>query len=207
MCNGASTDITPALSSTDTTPDLASADTTRDIVSTDTSHAPNNDNDEKSVHPATRARRGAVQAIQQQAKRMLTRSTRSMRAVEKGDNVAVPVPTFDRSKGDPPNIIGVVMEVEGTKYTIGTSQGVIKGRLARNQFEFVKYKGISVANVPAKELTLREIVRAKSICGGQGFKKCSCRSNCLTRRCSCLKAGLRCNSACHSHKFCSNVDT
>ena len=148
-----------------------------------------------------------VQAIQQQAKRMLTRSTRSVRAVEKGDNVAVPVPTFDRSKGDPPNIIGVVMEVEGTKYTIRTSQGVIKGRLARNQFEFVKYKGISVANVPAKELTLREIVRAKSICGDQGFKKYSCRSNCLTQRCSCLKAGLRCNSACHSHKSCSNVDT
>ena len=98
----ASTDITPALSSTDTMPDLASADTTRDTVSTGTSHAPNNDNDEKSVHPATRARRGAVQAIQHQAKRMLTRSTRSMRAVEKGDNVAVrvPVPTFDRSKGD-----------------------------------------------------------------------------------------------------------
>ena len=49
---------------------------------------------------ATAMRRGAVQAIQQ-AKRMLTRSTRSMRAVEKGDSVAVPVPTFDRSKGDP----------------------------------------------------------------------------------------------------------
>ena len=64
------------------------------------------------------------------------------------------------------------MEVEGTKYTIRTSQGVIKGRLARNQFEVVKYKGISVANVPAKELTLREIVHAKSICGGQGFKMC-----------------------------------
>ena len=191
----------------DTTPDLASVETIHEIVSTDTSHAPNNDNDEKSVHPATCARHGAVQAIQQQPKRMLTRSTRSMRAVEKGDNVAVPVPTFDRTKGDRPNIIGVVMEVEGTKYTTGTCQGVIKGRPARNQLEFVKYKGISVANVPAKELTLREIVRAKSIYGGQSFKKCSFRSNCLTQRCSCLKAGLRCNSACHSHKSCSNVDT
>ena len=160
------TDITPALSSKDTAPDL---------VSTDTSRAPNKDSDEESVHPSTLARRGAGQAIQQQAKRMLSRSTHSMKAVEKGDNVAVPVPTFYCSKRHPPNLVGVVMTVEGTKYTNGTTSGVITGRLARNQFEFVKYKGISVANVPAKQLTSR--VRAKSICGGQGFKKCSCRSN------------------------------
>ena len=58
-------------------------------------------------------------AIQQQAKRMLTRSTRSMRAVEEGGNVSVPVPTFDCR--DPPNIIGMVVEIKGTKYMIMTS--------------------------------------------------------------------------------------
>ena len=78
--------------------------------------------------------------------------------------------------------------------------------MARTKFECIKYKGIKVANVPAKQPTLQEIVSTQGICGGQGFKKCSCKSNCLTQRCSCLKAGLGCNSACHSHKSCSNVD-
>ena len=46
-----------------------------------------------------------------------------------------------------------------------TSQGVIKGCLARNEFECIKYKGINVANVPAKQPTLPEIaiVRTQSI--------------------------------------------
>ena len=49
-------------------------------------------------------------------------------------------------------------------------QGVIKGRLAKNQFECVKYKGINVA-------TSQEIVRTQSTRGGQDFKNCSCRSH------------------------------
>ena len=57
--------------------------------------------------------------------------------------------------------------------------------MARNQFECLKYEGINVANVPAKQLTLQETVRTPNICGGQG---------------------LRCKSACYSHKSCSSVD-
>ena len=41
----------------------------------------------------------------------MARSTRSLRGLALGDNVAVPVSQFDRSKGDPPNIIGVVLQV------------------------------------------------------------------------------------------------
>ena len=78
--------------------------------------------------------------------------------------------------------------------------------MARTQFECIKYKGIKVANVPAKQPTVRKIVSTQSTCGGQGFKKCPCRSNCLTQRCLRLKAGLGCKSACNSHKCCSNVD-
>lgn len=137
---------------------------------------------------------------------MLARSTRSLRAVGVGDNVSVPVSQFDRSKGDPPNVIGVVLAAEDNGYVIGTKRGIINGKLARNQFEFVQYKGLTAENVPPEHLSIREIVRAESVCGGQGYQRCHCRSNCLSKRCSCLKAGLRCNSACHSHKSCDNVD-
>jgi len=36
------------------------------------------------------------------------------------DNVAVPVSAFDRGKGDPPNVIGVVLAVGKSGHTIGT---------------------------------------------------------------------------------------
>ena len=99
-----------------------------------------------------------------------------------------------------------MLSAEDNKYTIGTKGGIIKGKLARNQIEFIQYKGLVAESIPPEELSIRELVRAESVCGGQGYQRCHCRSNCLTKRCSCLKAGLRCNSACHSHKRCDNVD-
>ena len=58
-----------------------------------------------------------------------------------------------------------------------TFQGVIKGLcMTTTQFEYMKHKGTKVANVQAKQPALPEIVSTKSICFGQGFKNCSCRS-------------------------------
>ena len=146
---------------------------------------------EEEMHPAKCARIEAREGIIQQAKRMMSLSTRSLRAVKIGDNVAVPVSQFDRSIGDPPNIIGVVLSTDESGCVIGPKNGTINGKLARNQFEFVQYCGLKVEDVPLVHLSIREIVKAQSVCGGQGFRRCPCRSNCLTKRCSCLKAGLR----------------
>ena len=157
------------------------------------------------MQTAIGASKKAKLALQKQATQMLTR-TRSLRAVGIGDNVSVPVSQFDRSKGDPPNLVGVVLAVEDNGYVIGTRRGVIKGKLARNQFEFIHCKGLVAENIPPEQLSIHELVRAGSVCGGQGYQRCHCRSNCLTKRCSYLKAGLHCNSACHSHKCCDNVD-
>ncbi|KAI6660089.1 KRAB-A domain-containing protein 2-like isoform X1 [Oopsacas minuta] len=137
---------------------------------------------------------------------MIARSTRTLRPLCIGDSVAVPVSQFDRSKGDPPNIIGIVLEFDQSGYQIGTRTAKIRGRLARNQVEFIKFTGLNSEHIPDEELSIREIVRAQSICGGQGFRRCHCKSNCLTKRCSCLKAGLICNSACHGKGSCDNID-
>ena len=94
---------------------------------------------------------------------MVARSTQSLRSVGVGDYVAVPVSPFDRSKGDPPNIIGVVVTVEESGYTIGTRNGIIKGKLARNQFEYVQYTGLQAEDIPPEQITLREIVHAQSV--------------------------------------------
>ena len=52
---------------------------------------------------------------------MLARSSKTLNAITEGDTVAVSVSAFNRSKGDPPNVIGVVLAV-GIKsgYTTGT---------------------------------------------------------------------------------------
>ena len=161
-------------------------------------------------HPAKRARIEACKGIEKQAKKMIARNTitdtKWTEALRIGDSVAVPVSQFYRSKGDPPNIIGLVLEFDQRGYRIGTRSAKIKGRLARNQIEFIKFTGMKLEDIPDGELSIREIVRAQSICGGQGFRRCHCKSNCLTKRCSCLKAGLKCNSACHGKGSCDNID-
>ena len=134
----------------------------------------------------------------------------SLKKVSPGDNVAVPISKFDRSSGDLPNVIGVVLAIcEKEMYTIGTKSRKIKGKLSRSQFEPIEYKGLQDDHVPQDiELSLREIVRAQSVCKGQGFTKCNCKGTCL-KYCSCYKKGLNCNRACHSktlNKNCKNVD-
>ena len=114
--------------------------------------------------------------------------------------------TIRSKQGDPPNIIGVVLQVDGTGFIIGTKVGKIRGKLAINQVEYVSYSGLKAEDVPPEEYSIREIVRKQSLSGGQGYTRCLCRTNCLTKRCSCLKKGLRCNSACHSQKSFDNVD-
>ena len=161
-------------------------------------------------HPAKRVRLQARDGIKKQAARMVARSSQSLKNISPGDNVAVPISQFDRSFGDLPNVIGVVLSIhEKELYTIGTKSGKIKGKLFRSQFKPIDYKGLEDNHVPPNiELTLREIVRTQSVCKGQGFTKCNCKGTCL-RNCSCYKKKLNCNSACHTktvNRNCKNVD-
>ena len=162
-------------------------------------------------HPAKRVRLQAKIGIDKQAARMVARSSRKMKPLSPGDNVAVPISKFDRSNGDPPNVIGVILSIdEKGLFTIGTKSGKIRGKLSRSQIEPVNYKGLKDEDVPSNiELSVREIVCDQSVCNGQGFTKCNCKGNCL-KSCSCFKKGLHCNSACHSKKVnqnCKNVES
>ena len=166
--------------------------------------------DSENEHPTKKPRCQAKAGIETQAEEMLAKSTRRLRSLSPGDNVAVPVSKFDRSNGDLPNIIGVILSIDDKDlYTIGTKSEKIKGKLSRSQFESIRFKGLEDYHVPKDiEISLREIVRAQSICNGQGFTKCNCKGACL-KNCSCFKKNLHCNSSCHSNKpnqNCKNVD-
>ena len=80
-------------------------------------------------HPAIEFRKIALQNIQKQAKRMTDRSkTKFKKPV--GDCVAVAVPEFDRGRCDPPNIVGIILDIsEDSKFKIGTRSGILSTRL------------------------------------------------------------------------------
>ena len=138
------------------------------------------DDEDEQDHPAKIVRLQARKGIDKLAARMVARSSKSLKKISPGDNVAVPISKFDRSFGDLPNVIGVVLTIHDKElYTIGTKSGKIKGKLSRSQFEPIEYKGLEDVHVPQDiELSLREIVRAQSICKGQGFSRCNCKGTC-----------------------------
>ena len=110
------------------------------------------------------------------------------------DNVAVPIPSVDRGRGDPRNILGVILNCdENEQYTIGCPSGILRGKFSRNQFDLCPQKLLTRKDLNTDIiLSLREAVRSESSAGGQGFVKCNCSGakKCQTNRCKCLKNNL-----------------
>ena len=126
----------------------------------------------------------------------------------KGDNVTIPIPSVDRGRGDPRNILAVVMDrSERDNYTLVTKYGILKGAYSRNQFDLCPQRLLSMDDVDStNHVSLREAVILGSQCGGQGFIKCNCSGakKCQNNRCKCYKAKLQCNSRCHQSITCKN---
>ena len=119
-----------------------------------------------------RARDGLIQ----QAERMLKRSRVENSAANPGDNVTLPIPLVDRGRGDPRNIIGVVLDRdENDMYRIAVRHGVLKGKYSRNQFNLCSQVLFPQSDMnTSSEIPLRNAVQMQSNCGGQGFLKCNC---------------------------------
>ena len=144
----------------------------------------------------------------EQAERMVKRSRVELGHCEKGDNVAIPIPLVDRGRGDPRNILGVILDrSERDNYTVATNHGILKGAYSRNDFELCPQRLLSLADVSCtKHVSLREAVVLNSQSGGQGYVKCNCSGakKCTNNRCKCFKAKLKCNSRCHQSLNCNN---
>ena len=126
-----------------------------------------------------------------------------------GDNVTIPIPLVDRGKGDPRNVIGIILDRnENDMYRIGVRDGILKGRYSRSQFDICSHQLYSIDEVSSdKEIGLRQAVQQSSRFGGQGYAKCNCtagKKQCQTNRCKCYKEGHKCNSRCHSSLNCKN---
>jgi len=88
-------------------------------------------------HVNIHSERNLAQTSQlKQAERMVKRSRVEMVAGKVGDNVAVPIPLVYRGRGDPMNILGIVLDRnENDLYTICVKGGILKGKYSRNQFD------------------------------------------------------------------------
>ena len=179
--------------------------TQSDLTETDQAQSDATETDENLNDHFHSIRAAAAHGLKRQAKRMLNRSVTKMKALDVGDNVLVPVSESDRGRGDPLNLIGVVIEKSERGFKIGTKAGVLSGVFARNQIELTKFNKITCNMIPSDELSIRTAVRLLSVGEGQGMVKCSCKTGCLKIRCKCFKNKRDCTSACHPRITCKNI--
>ena len=71
-----------------------------------------------------------------QAERMVKRSRVELKAGEPGDNVAVLIPLVDRGRGDPRNILGVIInrDLETNLYRIAVRAGILATYICYSKF-------------------------------------------------------------------------
>ncbi|KAI6657162.1 hypothetical protein LOD99_15948 [Oopsacas minuta] len=94
-----------------------------------------------------------------QAERMLKRSRLEQAAGNPGDNVIIPIPLVDRGRGDPRNIMCVILKRnENDMYRIAVRAGILKGSYSRNQFDLCPHPLYSVNDFTTdKEIALRKL--------------------------------------------------
>ena len=136
------------------------------------------------------------------ATQMLESARKKLKIAAVGDNVRIPIPLYDRAKGDQRNLLGLITDVdENGLFTITTKHGLLSSKFSRNQFEINDRKVLTPSDIPDenrdKQMSVRETAIASSLGHGQGYAKCNCNGPCTSNRCKCRKDRLLCNSHCH----------
>jgi len=126
--------------------------------------------------------------------------------------VQVPLHDVDTTKADRKNLILVVVEVVQKKdkscavYRLACKTGVLATLYHPSYMTSAAANGeiLGLASVPdvwtgLSVIKERKAAASMSMVGGQGkHLGCGCKSGtCRTARCSCFKAGIKCNSNCH----------
>ncbi|CAG2199865.1 unnamed protein product [Mytilus edulis] len=154
-----------------------------------------------------RERHASGSNLSKQAEKMVARSNQILRPVQVGDNVTVPIPSVDRGRGDPRNLLCIVLEHDQTndQFKLGSKDGILNGSYSRNQFTFSPIHSLALQDANTLvELSVREAARQQSIGDGQGFLKCACKTGCVRKTCKCVKSNVLCNSRCHNSLSCHN---
>ena len=79
-------------------------------------------------------------------------------------------------------------------YRIGTKNGILNSWYARNQFSTCREGTVNIADVPSVNISSRECGGKASLFGGQGYRRCNCKTSHRSNLCSCRKSNMLCNS-------------
>ena len=106
-------------------------------------------------------RRNASESMKRQATRMRNISERILSDVDIGTNVLIPIPNVDRGKGDPRNVLVVVINKDELGYKLGTKSGTLRGLYTGNQFELSDRKYLHIGSINNEhELSFRQAARS-----------------------------------------------
>src|SRR5688572_30351836 len=99
----------------------------------------------------------ARDSLASQAERMTKRCRVTHAPGNPGDNVTLPIPLVERGRGDPRNLMGVILDRdENDMYRIALRTGILEGRYTRNQFELCAQKLLQETDVSRdREVALR----------------------------------------------------
>ena len=169
-------------------------------------------NEDLAETPLRKKMRGeAAQGLQKQGRAMKLRASKHGGEIEEGSIVQFPLADVDCTKVDGKVLTLVVVQkvtYRGDavpKYRLACAKGPLQRLYDRSSINlvprgnrvtlgledmFTKWKGVST-------ITERQAAASTSMVGGQGKKKCGCRSGCNTNRCACFKAARLCGSHCH----------
>ena len=119
--------------------------------------------------------------------------------------VRISMPEVDREKGDAKSILAIIIKItEEGIFQFCTRNGRIKQLYSRSQFSVCELILIKIEEVSDVEISFWSVAAAQSLGTGQGFKKCSCKTQCINKKCFCFRNNVLCNSKCHFSNPCYN---
>ena len=127
---------------------------------------------------------------------MINKTNNYLVPVAVGDKVIFFTDEVDRGITDPPNLLCKINAIKHDNYELASEAGVLDRLVPRNAFHIAP-KNVDFKVITDKKESIRGAINALSIGGGQGFFKCGQTCKCNTKKCSCKKAGIFCNSKCH----------
>ncbi|KAL4148815.1 hypothetical protein QTP88_002966 [Uroleucon formosanum] len=141
--------------------------------------------------------------LKSQTDRMVTRGKGIFPPLKVGDNVLFSIPSVDRGRGDAANLLSVIIKENDGKFRIATKEGILSTWLERISLTATKYCSLTTADVQHSKMNI--LVRLGSVGTGQGYRRCTCRTNCTSKKCTCKKNDMMRNSVCHPGRSCQNL--
>jgi hypothetical protein len=104
-------------------------------------------------------REAAREELEEQAKKMKATFSKKFQKLNLGQNIRIKITDFDKAKVDPRLIIAVITDIKDEEfYELVTELGKLKALYTRNQFTLCKENFLSIEEVGAEEISIREVV-------------------------------------------------